>query len=210
MVISRTESLGDRLVKLLALDGGQLFLHITRLARTVTTSESTRSPGTTTADRIQVGQDAEGLGVSEGHVDDAVVGEGAHGGESSGLLATSLRGSGDEDTGVLAPETTGAPLLAGLVPESLPLSGEVAVSCWDADEEGVILLEHAWVFEDGDICGLRRSVHLGEDLVRKSLGDPRCFTVSMSHDLKGRQLTGRDRQCRQPSRYRLSQPQPTA
>lgn len=115
-----------------------------------------------------------------------MVGEGVYGGESSGFLVIFLRGSGDEDIGVFVLEIIGVLLFVGFVLESFLLSGEVVVFCWDVDEEGVILFEYVWVFEDGDICGFRRSVYFGEDFVRKSFGDFRCFIVSMFYDLKGR------------------------
>lgn len=142
-------------------------------------------------DLRQVRHLGEGLGVAEGHVDDAVVGEGRHGSDGSGLL-TAAHGSGrDEEAGHLAPEATGGPLLAGLVPEGLyhvlsvfillyeirsavdsthlPLSGEVAVSGGDAQEESIVRLEGRGVFKDRDIGGLGRSVHLAQNLLGEGL-----------------------------------------
>jgi hypothetical protein len=110
--------------------------------------------------------------VSEGNVDESVVGKGAHSSKSSRLLTSTLGASGDEETSVLAPVRSLGPLLASLVPESLPLSGEVAVTCWDSKKHSIVLLEDGWVREGLDVGGLRGSVHLGEDIFGKGLGDP--------------------------------------
>lgn len=94
-----------------------------------------------------------------------------HGRDDGALLSTTLGTGGDEDADVLAPVTAGRPLLAGGVPEGLPLSGEVSVTSWDTEEEGIVLLEGVGV-DDGDLGGLWRSVHLGKDILWESLGDP--------------------------------------
>ena len=64
-----------------------------------------------------------------------------HGGDGSALLATSQGACGDEKASVLASVRTLRPLLAGLVPERLPLCREVSVPGWDTEEQGVILLQ---------------------------------------------------------------------
>jgi len=109
--------------------------------------------------------------VAKRNVDDAVVSESAHGCESSALLSTALGASADEQAGVLAPEATSLPLLASVVPEGPPLRGEVAVASGDAHEEGIVLLEDGGVGDLGDGGVLGRSVHLGQDLLWKSLCD---------------------------------------
>ena len=166
-----TSELGNSLVEVLSLDLSELKLLSRGLARAVTTSEGTGTPGAATTNLREVSQGAESLGVTEGDVDDAVVGEGRDGVLSSGLLTTTLGGGRDEDTGHLAPETTGSPLLAGLVPESLPLGGEVSVTGGDTKEEGIVALKDGRVVESRDIGGLGRSVHLGEDVLGEGLGD---------------------------------------
>lgn len=143
-------------------------------------------------DLSQVGDVGEGLGVAEGNVDDAVVSQGGHGGEGSGLLTTAGSSSGDEETGLLAPVTAGGPDSTGHVPEGLyqntlsvlfpsvhtlirscttylPLSGEVSISGGNAKQETVVLGEGLGILEDGDIAGLGRSVHLREDFLGQSL-----------------------------------------
>jgi hypothetical protein len=62
-------------------------------------------------------------------------------------------------------------LLAGLVPEGLELCGEVAVSGGDTKEDAVEFLKRGWVVKDGHVGGLGRSVHLGENIFGKGLGD---------------------------------------
>lgn len=70
-------------------------------------------------DLSQIGDVGEGLGVAERNVDDAVVSQGGHCGDGSGLLTTAGSSSGDEETGLLAPVAAGGPDSAGLVPEGL-------------------------------------------------------------------------------------------
>lgn len=113
----------------------------------------------------------EGGLVAERNVDDAVVGKSAHGGESSALLSTALGASADEQAGVLAPEGAGLPLTASAVPEGPPLCGEVAVAGGDAHKEGIVLLEDGGVADLGNRGVLGGSVHLGQNIVGKGLGD---------------------------------------
>ena len=54
----------------------------------------------------------EGRLVAQRHVDEAVVGQGAHGGDGGALLAAAEGAGGDEETSVLAPETARGPLTA--------------------------------------------------------------------------------------------------
>lgn len=110
--------------------------------------------------------------VAQWHVDEAVVGEGAHGSQAGALLATTLSTGGDEETSVLAPEASLLPLLASPVPESLELGGEVSVTGRDTEEDTVELLEDRGVLKDGDIGSLGAGVHLLEDFLGKGLGDP--------------------------------------
>jgi hypothetical protein len=68
-----------------------------------------------------------------------------------------------------------------LVPEGLELSGPVAVSSGDTEEDTIVLLKGLGVGED-HVVGLGRCVHLGEDLVVKGLLDlvDVDFTTSLS------------------------------
>ena len=111
--------LGNSVVEVLALDGGNLQLLGGGLAATVRAGEGAGAPGAATVDLAEVSQLGEGLCVAERHVDETVVGECGDGSQSSRLLATTQTGSGDEDADVLAPEATSGPLLARAVPESL-------------------------------------------------------------------------------------------
>lgn len=84
----------------------------------------------------QVAQVREHRLVAQRDVDDAVVGEGRHGRDGSRFLPAAHGAIGDEQAGVFAPETTRSPEAAGRVPESLPLSGEVALrDCCQLDGE---------------------------------------------------------------------------
>ena len=111
-----------------------------------------------------------------------MVREGAHGRQGRALLSSALRGGADEDTNVFPVEPATLPLLAGLVPEGFPLGGEVAVSGWDTEEEGVVFFELVRG-DDRDGAGLAGGVHLGEDFLGKGLLDSadeesrqlRCF-----------------------------------
>lgn len=136
-----------------------------------THSVGASTPGATTVNLVEVGQErGRGL-VAERNIDEAVVGEGAHGRDSSGLLATTGGTSGDEETGILAPVATGKPDGGGPVPEGLPLSGEVTVAGGDTEEDGIVLQEVVGL--SNGVAGLGRGVHLGQHVLREGLGDPR-------------------------------------
>lgn len=160
---------GDDLVEALALGLGDLKLEGGGLARTIGTGEGACAPGATTVNLIEVGQEAEGILVAQRNVNETVVGEGAHGGQSSGLLTTTGGTGGDEETGVLAIVATGGPDGAGLVPEGLPLSGEVTVTSGDTKEDGIVLQEVVGL--NSGVGRLGRGVHLGQNLIGESLGD---------------------------------------
>lgn len=80
------------------------------LSAAVGTGESTSTPGGATANLSEVGESAEDGLVAERNKDHAVVDEGRHGADDGGLLTTAGGGSGNESTGVLAPEGTSLPL----------------------------------------------------------------------------------------------------
>lgn len=92
-------------------------------------------------DLLQVGQQRENSLVAQGDVDPAVMRERAHRRKGSRLLTTTQSAGRDEQTRVLAPETTAGPDAAGLVPEGLPLRGEVTVPGGNAEQDGVVLLQ---------------------------------------------------------------------
>lgn len=111
------------------------------------------------------------MSVSERHKVDSVMDQSRHGIAGSHLLASTLGSGGDKDTSVLARESTLSPESTGLVNEGLPLGWEVAVTGWDAEEEGVVVLEDGDVF-DHWVIWLRWGVHLGEDFLWEGLWDP--------------------------------------
>lgn len=102
-------------------------------------------------DLREVSKLGKGLLVTQWNVDEAVVGESRHGRKGRALLTTSLGGSAEEQAGVLAPVGTGLPLASSAVPESLPLSWEIAVTGWNAEKEGIVLLECLWVGQGWDV-----------------------------------------------------------
>ena len=134
-------------------------------------SKGTSAPWATTTDLVQVCELREGILVAERNVDDAVMSEGAEGGDDSALLATTLGTAGHEDANVLAVEGATSPLAAGAVPEGLPLAREVTETCGDADQDGVVGLELLGVAEDRHALRLSRGVQLSEDLLWEGLGD---------------------------------------
>ena len=136
-----------------------------------TYGECTGTPGAATADLAVVTKKVESGLVAERHVDYAMMGERGHGCHCGGLLSASLGGGANEEASVLAPEATGLPLLASVVPEGPPLGREVAVASGNAHKEGIVLLEDGGVADlrDGGVLG--RSVHLGQDLLGEGLGD---------------------------------------
>lgn len=77
---------------------------------------------------LKVGQLCKDRLVSEWHIDETVMGKCAHRRQSCALLSATWSACGNEDTDVLAPVATSRPYTASLVPESLPLCREVAVS----------------------------------------------------------------------------------
>ena len=89
-----------------------------------------------------------------------MVGKGGHGGEGSRLLSASLRATRDEQACVFTPEVALGPLFAGLVPESPPLSREVAVASGNTEEEGIVFFQIGGVGEGVYVSRLQRSEHL--------------------------------------------------
>lgn len=94
----------------LALLEGERELLLGGLSAAVGTGKGTGTPGGATTNLSEVGESAEDGFVAEGNVDHAVVDEGRHGADDGGLLTTAGGGSGNEGTGVLAPESTSLPL----------------------------------------------------------------------------------------------------
>lgn len=135
-----------------------------------TYSEGTGTPGTTAVDLLEVGELTEGGLVAQRDVEETVVSKGAHGTESSRLLATTESASGDEQTGVLAPEATSGPDATGTVPEGLPLSGEVTVASGNTEEDGIEGEE--LLGSSNRVGGLGGSVHLSKNVIGEGLSDP--------------------------------------
>ena len=136
----------------------------------ITCRKSTGAPRTSAFDFIGVRHWPEGFGVTEWYVDDAMMGKSTHCRDGSALLASPLRGGGNEQTTVFTPVTTSIPHLACGIPEGFPLGREVAVASWNTYEESIVLLE-LFSGDERDILALPRGVHFGEDLLGEGLLD---------------------------------------
>lgn len=95
--------------------------------------------------------------------------EGAHGSNGSRFLSTSHGTCRDKSTNVFAVEATRGPDASSLVPESLPLGGEVPIAGRDTAED-CIVLEELRRLSNG-VVRLGRRVHFGEDLIGEGFGD---------------------------------------
>ena len=156
-----------------------------------THSESPGTPRTPTPHLLQVCQRRERRGVTQRHIDHSMMGESAHSGQRRALLPSSLGGRRDKDTDILSVVSASLPLLAGLVPEDSPLGGEVAVTCGNTKEEGIIFLKLVGG-DERDGAGLAGCVHLGEDFLGEGLFDPnerRNWSASVLCALRGRQAS---------------------
>jgi hypothetical protein len=144
-------------------------------------------------DLTDIRQLTEGMCIAKGNEADAVVGEGRHARDSGGFLATAETTSGDEHASKLALQFTLLPEMASSIPKGLqrknkisvlarhrqkgriyaylPLRWEVAVTGGDTAKEAVVVGEIAGV--DNRIIWLGGRMHLGQDLLRESLSDPR-------------------------------------
>lgn len=136
-----------------------------------TYTEGTRTPWAAATDLGKVGEKGEGGLVPKRHVDQAVVSQRAQACNRRALLATAKRSGRDEQPRILAPVGTRLPLAASLIPESLPLGWEVAITGGDTKEEPVVLLKRLRILERRDFAVLGRGMHFGQDLLGESLRD---------------------------------------
>jgi len=156
-------------VERIALDLGNFELESTGLARTVGGSKSASTPRRATVDLREICYLLEGAGIAEGHIGDAMMGESREARHDCGLLPTTRTTSGDEHASVLSVQLSTLPEAASGIPEGLPLSWHVTVAGGDTDDEAIELSDIVGG-EDG-VTGFRRRIHLGQDLLRESLGD---------------------------------------
>ena len=145
----------------------------------------------TTVDLREICQLGEGAGIAEGNVADAMVGESREAPDDCGLLPTTMATSGDEHASILSVQLSTLPQAASGIPEGLqireryqprlyretskiyaypPLSWYTTVASGDTDEEAIELSEIVGS-EDG-VAWPRGCMHLGQDFLRESLGDP--------------------------------------
>ena len=128
--------------------------------RSQTYRESTSTPRAAATDLREITKQVERSLISQWYVDEAVVSQGRHSRQSRTFLPTTLSAGADEKTGHFAPVSSSLPDTAGLVPESLPLSWEVAISGWNTEEESVVFQKRFGVFKNWDALVLWWSVHL--------------------------------------------------
>ena len=79
--------------------------------------------------------------IPQRHIDDTMMSQSRHSGNRCALLSATYGPGGDEETSVLPVKASRLPLLASLVPESLPLGREIAITSWDTKKECVIVFE---------------------------------------------------------------------
>lgn len=91
-------------------------------------------------------------------VDKAEVGKSAHSSERSRLLPTTLGTCGYKEAGIRAPEATGGPDGANIIPKGLPLGGEVAEEGWNTKYDGIVIEELTELSNRG--ARFRGSMHL--------------------------------------------------
>ena len=108
----------------------------------------------------QVGKQRESLLVSQWHINDAMMGEGGHGCNGSGLLSATLRSIGDEDSCQLVIVSSFLPLTSSAVPERLPLGRKVAIASGNSNQEAVLLLKDSRIPYQRDSSRLARRVNL--------------------------------------------------
>lgn len=138
--------------------------------------KSSGAPWATPTDLGQVGEQGEGGLVSKWDVDDTVMSKCAQSIDNSGFLSSSWSRGRDKDAGILTPVASRLPLLAGRIPECLPLRREISVAGGNTEQEAVVSLESIGGSER-DIGVLGGGAHLGKHFLRE------CFTNS---GLRGR------------------------
>ena len=143
---------------------------MTRQMGVITCRKSTGAPWTPALDFIDVCHLCEGFGITQGYIDDAMMGKCTHCRDSGALLSAPLRSGGNEQATVFTPVTTSEPHLASRIPEGFPLGGEVSVTSRNTHKESIVFLE-LFRSDEGDVCALPRRVHLGEDFLREGLFD---------------------------------------
>lgn len=146
-----------------------------------TYSKGTSTPWGTTTDLGERVEQGECVLVSERNIDDSVVGEGRDRVESSDFLPTTLSTGRNEDTGIFSREITRSPETTGRVDERFPLGREVSVTSGDTKEKSIVRFQDFG--GDDRIGGLRSSIHLLENFIRKSLSDPDAKTISVRGQL---------------------------
>lgn len=132
--------------------------------------EGSSAPWRSTVDFREVSELAKSSSIPKRNVDDAMVSQGRHCSDVGALLSTTVSCSRDEDAAVFAPVFSSCPLLTRGVPKCLPLSWEITISGWDANEESVVRFKNGRSYSRD--VGLWGCVHLSEYLLWQCLGYP--------------------------------------
>jgi len=164
---------GNGLRELFALNLGDFELKRGGGTRAIGAGEGTGTPRGSTVNLFQVAQLGEDVLVPERGEDDTVVGQSGERSVCGHLLPSTRSTSRNEETGVFALESTLSPETTGMVPESLPLSGEGTVTGGDTKEEGVVVDEVSR-FEDF-VVGLGRGMEQLQDIFGKGFLDLEDF-----------------------------------
>lgn len=130
----------DNLGEVLSLRRRNGIVELDGLAATVTGSDGTGTVRAGTVNLVQVGLFGK-ISVTEWNVIDTMVNEEGDGGEVSGLVTTVLGSGRGESGGKFADEGTGSPKPTCAVEERRNLSRGASITCGEAKDEAVVLLE---------------------------------------------------------------------
>lgn len=130
-------------------------------------AESTGTPSTSPMDLVHVSKKRRCGLISQRHIYKAMVSESTHSSESSGLLTTTLTTSRDKQTSILSPVAPGRPDAASAIPESPPLSREIAESGGNTEKDSIVFSQLLWCdYWDGRFG---RGMHVCQDFGGESL-----------------------------------------
>ena len=192
--------LGERL----ALNPRDLEFQGRRFSQIINTSEGSGTPRAPSMNLLHIIQQGERVPIPQRYKVDTVVSEGAQGVLDRLFLTASLSSHRDENPGVFAGESAGSPESTGRVPKRLPLSGEVAETSGDAEEESIIGGED--LGRDYWVVWFFRSTHLPQHLLGEGFwnsGKMKLWFVGGREREDVGTLTGRLLCCR-PQTRRLS------
>lgn len=89
----------------------------------------------------------ERFSVAKRDIDDSMMGQGGQGSKRGALLPTAESASRDKQPRVFSIQSAALPQAAGLVPERLPLRGEIAVAGGNTQQESIVFAKLLWCYE---------------------------------------------------------------